>query len=205
MDIDFQRWIDYLDSLGVRDVPHTKHTYFGHLTAVYRYLKQQGCSEDVYKAGLFHSIYGTEGFQEFKLPLDRRDEVRALIGGRAEMLAYLNCAVDRATLDREALRSTPSYHITDRITGDEVTLSREDFDDLCRVHFYDMLEVVPHGANGIIAGLAIAPWPNDSGPRRSRSMNEFSHGNRLRKAEHRLSFLELQTERCRNKECSKLQ
>ncbi len=143
MDIDFQRWIDYLDSLGVRDVPHTKHTYFGHLTAVYRYLKQQGCSEDVYKAGLFHSIYGTEGFQEFKLPLDRRDEVRALIGGRAEMLAYLNCAVDRATLDREALRSTPSYHITDRITGDEVTLSREDFDDLCRVHFYDMLEVVP--------------------------------------------------------------
>ena len=43
---------------------------------------------------MFHSIYGTEKFQGFTLPLERRAEVRALIGDRAERLAYLNCAKD---------------------------------------------------------------------------------------------------------------
>ena len=45
---------------------------------------------------MFHSIYGTERFQGFTLPLERRPEVRNLIGERAERLAYLNCAMDRA-------------------------------------------------------------------------------------------------------------
>ena len=68
--------------------------------AVYRLLESQGCPEDVCRAGMFHSIYGTEKFQGFTLPLGRRDEVRALIGDRAERLAYLNCAMDRASFDR---------------------------------------------------------------------------------------------------------
>ena len=50
--------------------------------------------------GMFHSIYGTERFQGFTLPLERRGEVRDLIGERAERLAYLNCAMDRASFDR---------------------------------------------------------------------------------------------------------
>ena len=39
---------------------------------------------------MFHSIYGTERFQGFTLPLERRGEISALIGERAERLAYLN-------------------------------------------------------------------------------------------------------------------
>ena len=42
-------------------------------------------------AGLFHSIYGTEGFQGFTLPFDRRDDIRALIGDRAERLVWVFC------------------------------------------------------------------------------------------------------------------
>ena len=33
--------------------------------------------------------------------------------------------------------------MVDRITGEEVRLSAEDFDDLCRVHLFDWLEQVP--------------------------------------------------------------
>ena len=33
---------------------------------------------------MFHSIYGTEKFQGFTFPLERRDEVRTLIGDRAD-------------------------------------------------------------------------------------------------------------------------
>jgi hypothetical protein len=92
---------------------------------------------------MFHSIYGTEKFQGFTLPLGRRGEVRELIGERAERLAYLNCAMDRASFDRALDRLGAPFPIMDRITGAEVELARNDFDDLCCVHLIDWLEQVP--------------------------------------------------------------
>jgi hypothetical protein len=134
---------DFLVGMGIEKIPHTHKSYLAHLIAVYRYLESQGSPDDVCRAGLFHSIYGTEKFRGFTLPLERRGEVRALIGERSERLAYLNCAMDRASLDRAAEQESDSYRITDRVTGVEVDLSRRDFDDLCRVHLYDWLEQVP--------------------------------------------------------------
>jgi hypothetical protein len=92
---------------------------------------------------MFHSIYGTERFQGFTLPLERSGEVRALIGERAERLAYLNCAMNRASFDRALDQVIEPYRIIDRITGEEVPLLQHDFDDLCRVHLFDWLEQVP--------------------------------------------------------------
>ena len=60
-------------------------------------------------AGLFHSIYGTEGFQGFCLPYERRDDVRSLIGDRAEYLVHTFCAVDRLSVDND-LDSEPGGH-----------------------------------------------------------------------------------------------
>ena len=142
MEMKFKHLTDFLTGIGVDKVPHTKKSYLAHLIGVYRYLESQGCSEEVCRAGMFHSIYGTELFQGFTLPLDRRPEVQALIGVRAERLAYLNCAVDRSSLDRALGQSEP-FRITDRLTGREVELSGDDFDDLCRVHLYDWLEQAP--------------------------------------------------------------
>src|SRR5438132_14334420 len=100
MSADFKKLTDFLTGMGVEQVPHTQKSYLAHLIAVFRLLESQGCPQDVCRAGMFHSIYGTERFQGFTLPLERRDEVRALIGDRAERLAYLNCAMDRASFDR---------------------------------------------------------------------------------------------------------
>src|SRR5947209_2232811 len=130
---------DFLVGMGVEQVPHTHKSYLAHLIAVFRSLESQGYPEDVCRAGLFHSIYGTERFQGFTLPLERRGEVRALIGDRAERLAYLNCAMDRASFDRALDREAEPYPILDRIAGEEVPLPRRDFDDLCRVHLFDWL------------------------------------------------------------------
>ncbi len=143
MDKDFKRFTDFLTGMGVVQVPHTHKSYLAHLIAVFRSLESLGCPEDVCRAGMFHSIYGTERFQGFLLPLERRGEVRNLIGDRAERLAYLNCAMDRASFDRVLDQAVEPYSITDRITGEEVQLSRLDFDDLCRVHLLDWLEQVP--------------------------------------------------------------
>jgi len=143
MDKDFKRFTDFLIGMGIEQVPHTHKSYLVHLIAVFRSLESLGCPEDVCRADMFHSIYGTERFQGFALPLERRDEVRTLIGDRAERLAYLNCAMDRASLDRVLEQVVEPYRITDRITGKEVQLSQHEFDDLCRVHLLDWLEQIP--------------------------------------------------------------
>jgi hypothetical protein len=143
-----REFTDYLLGQGVDQVAHTGRSYLAHLVGVYRLLEAQGCPEEVSQAGMFHSIYGTEQFQGFTLSLERRNEVRARIGDRAERLAYLNCALDRASLDRALEQPTAPYRIQDRITGKEVALGPDDFDDLCRVHLFDWLEQVPRSRLG---------------------------------------------------------
>jgi hypothetical protein len=144
----YKQMTAFLLELGIEDMPHTGKTYLGHLIAVYRFMQEQGCETDVCRAGLFHSVYGTEAFQRFQLPLDRRGDVRGLIGERAERLVYLNCVMDRASFDPALERDTPPFPMRDRITMDMVRLDREDFDDLCRVHLYDWLEQVPRSSLG---------------------------------------------------------
>jgi hypothetical protein len=138
----YKHLTDYLIGLGVDQVAHTQKSYLAHLLAVYRDLQEHGCADYVCRAGMFHSLYGTARFQGFTVPLDRRGEVRALIGERAERLAYLNCAMDRSSFDRALEAGAEPYRFRDRLSGEEVALSASDFEDLCRVHLFDWLEQV---------------------------------------------------------------
>jgi hypothetical protein len=143
MDSGYKRLTEFLVGLGVADVAHTEKSYLAHLVGLYRLMAQRGCSEEVCRAGMFHSIYGTERFQGFKLPLERRADVRGLIGERAERLAYINCAMDRASFDRAVEQGREPFRVRDRLSGEEHLLSGDDFDDLCRIHLYDWVEQVP--------------------------------------------------------------
>jgi len=139
---------DFLVNLGIEKVPHTQKNYLAHLIAVHRDLRSWGCPEEVCLGGMFHSIYGTEMFQGFKLGLAERDAVRRLIGERAEWLAYLNCAMDRPAFDAnfvDAPGGVPAEPFVwrDRITGETHHSSRQDFEDLARIHLCDWLEQVP--------------------------------------------------------------
>jgi hypothetical protein len=143
-----KRLMSFLLSAGAEGVSHTGKTYLGHLVNVWNLMQAQGCSEELCRAGMFHSIYGTELFQGFKLPLERRADVRAVIGERAERLAWLNCVMDRAAFDRAIAGGTEPFLFRDRVTGAEFPLTRDDFDDLCRVHLFDRLEQVPRSRHG---------------------------------------------------------
>jgi hypothetical protein len=134
---------DFLRRIGIEEIPHSGKSYLAHLIGVYRDLETWGAPIDVCRGGMFHSIYGTEFFQGFKLPLEKRSEVRDLVGERAEYLGYLNCAMDRASFDRAVEQGGGPYRIKDRLTGKELELSPSDFDDLCRIHLCDWLEQVP--------------------------------------------------------------
>ena len=148
MSAGYKQLTEFLIGEGIEHLPHTGKTYLGHLVKVWRLMESQGCSEELCRAGLFHSIYGTQSFQDFKLSLERRGELRELIGERAERLAYLNCTMDRASFDQALDQSDERHRFRDRITGEEVSLPRADFDDLCRVHLYDWLEQVPRSLYG---------------------------------------------------------
>lgn len=143
MDPDYRRLVDFLVGLGTDSVPHTGDKGFlAHLIGVHRDLEAWGCDRDVCRAGLFHSIYGTEKFQKFSLPVDRRDEVRQWIGERAERLAYVNCLMDRSSFDA-LIASDGPYRIRHRLSGEILELDETDFHDLCVVHLCDWLEQVP--------------------------------------------------------------
>lgn len=139
----FKQLTDFFIAVGADQVAHTETVYLAHGIGVHNDLRSWGCDEDVCRAGLFHSIYGTEGFQRFKLPLERRHEVQERIGQRAEQLAYLNCAMDRASFDAAVERATPPYRLRDRLADRQVELSEQDFNDLCTIHLCDFVEQVP--------------------------------------------------------------
>ena len=148
MNASYKKWTDFLVELGIEKVPHTQKSYLGHLINVYRLMESEGCEPEICAAGMFHSIYGTQQFQGFKLPLEDRAKVRGMIGERAEKLAYLNCAMQRETFDAAGEGDGETYHFVDRITKEPVVLTRAEFDDLCRVHLYDWLEQAPRSQYG---------------------------------------------------------
>jgi hypothetical protein len=142
MDPNYREMIDFLRSLGIEDVPHSgKKGFLAHLVAVFGDLQACCCDRDVCRAGLFHSIYGTELFRRFALPLERRAEVQALIGARAERIVFANCLMDRSSFDA-LLESDGPFRFRNRETGETIELSRQDYDDLVRVQLCDWLEQV---------------------------------------------------------------
>jgi (p)ppGpp synthase/HD superfamily hydrolase len=142
---DFRRLTDFLVSYGTDKIPHSDTPFLAHLIGVYKDLKEWGCDEHVVLAGLFHSIYGTEQFQGFKLPLTERETVRELIGERAERLAYVNCALVRASIDESAATGTPQLH--DRFTDEPLPITDEEWRDLLTMHLCDRLEQVERTGN----------------------------------------------------------
>jgi hypothetical protein len=142
----FRELTDYLLSHGTDKVPHSKTPFLSHLIGVYSDLKEWGCPEHLLLAGLFHSIYGTEAFQGFSLPLAKRDEIRDLIGERAERLAYVNCALTRESLDASvAVGNGP--RLWDRFEDRPLAVTEDEFTDLVTLHLCDRLEQVERTAN----------------------------------------------------------
>lgn len=144
----FAELIDFLSGLGIEQVPHTQRNYLGHLVSVYRLMQAHGCDEELCRAGLFHSIYGTEKFQGFKLTLDRRAELTELIGERAERLAYWNCLMDRSSLDELLDQADEPLSLRNRESGEPMSLTHSEFNDLCCVHLFDWLEQAPRSRFG---------------------------------------------------------
>jgi hypothetical protein len=138
----FKDLTNYLQEVGATEVKHSDKGYLAHAIGVYNDLKEWGWDEEMARIGIFHSIYGTELFQGFTLPLERRGEVRDLLGERAERICWLNCAIERPQFDKEIRKTEGPYQILDRFSDELVDVSDEDFNALCEMHLIDWLEQV---------------------------------------------------------------
>jgi hypothetical protein len=136
---------------------HTGEAAFDeHLKGVQAVLRYWEAPEHVTHAGLFHSIYGTEGFQGFSLPLSERPAIQKLIGKKAEYLAFVFCMVDRSTLDETVFawsetNRPPTKHIFHLKARPElgrfpITLTREEWLDFIELTLADWLEQVEGAA-----------------------------------------------------------
>jgi len=84
----------------------------------------------------------TEGFQDFCLSFNRRPDVCTLIGERAEFVAYVNCVMDRISLD-STLDAAPGEHCVRArpdVGGERIPLNDRQLTDLITVHLADWLE-----------------------------------------------------------------
>jgi hypothetical protein len=92
---------DFIKETIPEALQHTGMAAFDeHLKGVQSVLRNWGAEQHVSDAGLFHSIYGTQGFQGFKLSFSKRAAIRALIGPKAERLVWIFCMADRLTVDK---------------------------------------------------------------------------------------------------------
>ena len=101
-------------------------------------------------AGLFHSIYGTEGFQGHATPYSMRGEVSERIGGEAEKYAYWFCVVDRLTVDLSLpslLNNGPrSLKARPELGGFPIEMTDSEFRDFIVLTLADWLEQVESAA-----------------------------------------------------------
>lgn len=80
--------IDFLKQNNAASNGHSGRNLIDHLVGTADLLAQWNCDMDVVLAGLCHSVYGTDSYHTVTIDHSRRDEIRALIGERAERLAW---------------------------------------------------------------------------------------------------------------------
>ena len=85
-------YIQYMIKLGADKIPHRDEDLLTHSVRVSGMLYSYGRSMDEVKAGLFHSIYGTE-FQRYKIKVSRK-EVKRVIGKNSEHIVNLFCTLN---------------------------------------------------------------------------------------------------------------
>lgn len=140
------------------DLAHNGAAPFDHhLKGLQAVLRAWNSPEYLTDTALFHSIYGTEGFQGFQgLSMLRRPDIRNLIGEKAERLVWLFCCMDRrtfdATLDMDDANAANRLKLTAREELGRFPLTipdQEEWLDLVELTLADFLEQVEGAASKV--------------------------------------------------------
>ena len=121
----------FLHTHGADALDHSDADLLSHLLGVQSLLREWGAREAVCNTGLFHSVYGTEYFTDVTVALAQRPQVRALLGDEAEALAYAFATMHRESLYDNLFGVADVFSIRSRLTEEPVSLTEQQFRDLC--------------------------------------------------------------------------
>jgi hypothetical protein len=121
--------LNFLRRHHAGELGHTGASLLEHLQGTAAVLADWSSPPHVVRAGLFHSVYGTEAFGDAAVAPAERAQVAAQIGARAESLVHRFCTLDRTSLYANAGR-TDRFTARDRRTGAEVALDAGELGDL---------------------------------------------------------------------------
>ena len=131
-----------LEKLGQYNLQGFSHTDSGlasHLKGTYEILKSWNCPEALCIAGLCHSIYGTESYRQNPIEISERNNIKSIIGDDAESMAYIFGAHTKESLWGNLKRNN-DFKITDRLTSEEINLSKEQLNGLITLTLGNWLE-----------------------------------------------------------------
>ncbi|MCX4703681.1 DUF6817 domain-containing protein [Streptomyces sp. NBC_01373] len=136
------RAVALVRELGAEGIAHPGGTLLAHLKRVQAQLATWKARPALQLAGLCHAFYGTDGFPTVLLPLDRREDLAAVIGVEAEAIVYLYASCDRKATYPSLSQGDANFH--DRFTGCSSIpgpQSRRDFAELSAANEIDLARV----------------------------------------------------------------
>lgn len=132
-----RRHLEFLVALGADKAPHAKGSLYEHLVGTHHLLAAWQCERHVCTAGLFHSIYSTSIYPKACIDKERRADVVAVIGERAERLVFAFCTADRP---RALLRAIGGAEVVGRFDGQRLVSSPQDLTELVEIECANLLE-----------------------------------------------------------------
>ncbi|GHK00534.1 hypothetical protein SY2F82_23310 [Streptomyces sp. Y2F8-2] len=138
------RAVTLLREFGAEGIAHPGGSLLAHLQRVQARLAAWRARPALQLAGLCHAFYGTDGFSGVLLPLDRRQDLAAVIGAEAEAIVYLYASCDRKATYPALSEVDAAFH--DRFTGRSWTPEpqlRRDFAELSAANELDLADVDP--------------------------------------------------------------
>jgi hypothetical protein len=129
-----------LQALGAGEFEHLNGSLAAHLRGTESLLRKWDARETVCIAGLYHAVYGTDGYNPALVGVDMRQRIAALIGQEAEELAYLYGACNRKTY-YPRIGTDAQLLFANRFTNTEYAISNEQLRDLCELILANELEI----------------------------------------------------------------
>ena len=136
-----QQHLDLLLELNADKNPHSGGGLLEHLRGTHDLLHSWGNDQAVCAGGLFHSIYGTQAYQTQSASLEDRQRIRAVIGARAERLAFLFCVSNRGEFF-EALGKDDAT-LWNRVREETVPVTQDELRDLIEMEMANYVEFMP--------------------------------------------------------------
>ena len=128
--------VTFLNEFGADEVEHTQRSLLAHLVDTHDILREWDCAGYLCRAGLFHSVYGTEMFQQTTIPTGERARVREAIGDEAERIAWLYCVLVRDSIYESG------DSVTSREDGSRIPITEQELADLWTLDLANRLELL---------------------------------------------------------------